>query len=269
MTHSVRTLERGLGANEAQLAAFFQIIGEAHVPPEQQPTRLIEIAAQWRELRPQVAIEQGDAPEVAQLKDGARAALDAGLPQEADDVLAQVEAAQDTVLNWQQREAERQQMERAATAAQRGGVALTCLRYLEAAQHFAAATERVAPGRDDQELACLDQKALALHRLGMEFGDKTALVDATARCRALLDRRDRERVPLDWAMTQNNLGTALQMLGERESGTARLEEAVAAYRAALEVFRGAGADFHIAVTEGNLARAEAVLAKRRASGLAE
>jgi hypothetical protein len=27
-------------------------------------------------------------------------------------------------------------------------------------------------------------------------------------------------------MTQNNLGTALQSLGERESGTARLEEAV-------------------------------------------
>jgi tetratricopeptide (TPR) repeat protein len=41
-------------------------------------------------------------------------------------------------------------------------------------------------------------------------------------------------VPLDWAMTQNNLGNALGTLGERESGTARLEEAVAAYRLALE-----------------------------------
>jgi hypothetical protein len=44
----------------------------------------------------------------------------------------------------------------------------------------------------------------------------------------------RERVPLQWAGTQMNLGTALQTLGERESGTARLEEAVAAYRSALE-----------------------------------
>ena len=34
----------------------------------------------------------------------------------------------------------------------------------------------------------------------------------------------RERVPLDWAMTQNNLGNALRVLGERESGTARLDE---------------------------------------------
>jgi hypothetical protein len=36
----------------------------------------------------------------------------------------------------------------------------------------------------------------------------------------------------DWAATQNNLGIALATLGERESGG--LDEAVAAYRAALE-----------------------------------
>ena len=34
--------------------------------------------------------------------------------------------------------------------------------------------------------------------------------------------------------TQNNLGNALGVLGERESGTARLDEAVAAYREALK-----------------------------------
>jgi hypothetical protein len=44
----------------------------------------------------------------------------------------------------------------------------------------------------------------------------------TARLRAALEERTRERVPLDWAMTQNNLGLALQALGERESGTARV-----------------------------------------------
>ena len=41
-------------------------------------------------------------------------------------------------------------------------------------------------------------------------------------------------MPLDWAMTQNNLGNALCTLGERESRTAKLEEAVAAYREALK-----------------------------------
>ena len=35
-------------------------------------------------------------------------------------------------------------------------------------------------------------------------------------------------------MTQMNLGNALEVLGERESGTAHLEQAVAAYRLALQ-----------------------------------
>ncbi|MEZ5823348.1 MAG: hypothetical protein R3C97_00940 [Geminicoccaceae bacterium] len=54
---------------------------------------------------------------------------------------------------------------------------------------------------------------------------------------ALLERT-RERVPLEWAMTQNNRGIALATLGERESGTERLEQAVEAYdRALLEYTR--------------------------------
>jgi hypothetical protein len=36
-------------------------------------------------------------------------------------------------------------------------------------------------------------------------------------------------------MTQNNLGTALRTLGEREGGTGRLEEAVAAWNVCLTV----------------------------------
>ena len=41
--------------------------------------------------------------------------------------------------------------------------------------------------------------------------------------RAALLEYTRDRVPLNWATTQNNLGIALQTLGARESGIARLE----------------------------------------------
>src|SRR5258708_5613357 len=44
----------------------------------------------------------------------------------------------------------------------------------------------------------------------------------------------RARAPIEWARNQNNLGFALGVLGERESGTARLEEAIAAFRDALQ-----------------------------------
>jgi len=43
-------------------------------------------------------------------------------------------------------------------------------------------------------------------------------------------------VPLDWPATQYNLGLALSSLGERESGTEKLTEAVAAYREALKEY---------------------------------
>ena len=52
--------------------------------------------------------------------------------------------------------------------------------------------------------------------------------------RRLAELRPRNAFPCDWAATQHNLGNALQTLGEWESGTARLTEAVAAYREALK-----------------------------------
>ena len=79
----------------------------------------------------------------------------------------------------------------------------------------------------------------------------------------------RERVPLQWATTQNNLGAALRTLGERESGTERLEQAVAALRGALEVFRKAGASYYVGIAEASLARSEALLGERRGRGAAE
>ncbi len=60
------------------------------------------------------------------------------------------------------------------------------------------------------------------------------LEEAIAAYRAALEELTRERVPLDWAAMQNNLGYALAKLGERENSTARLEEAVAVTRSALQ-----------------------------------
>ena len=57
------------------------------------------------------------------------------------------------------------------------------------------------------------------------------------------------------ATTQSNLGNALQILGEREEGTERLEAAVAAYNAALEVFTRGDQPFRWAATQSNLGNA--------------
>ena len=70
--------------------------------------------------------------------------------------------------------------------------------------------------------------------------------------RLALQELTRERVPLEWARTQMNLGNALVRLGEREAGTARLEEAVAAFRLALEEMTRERVPLDWAMTQMNL-----------------
>ena len=95
----------------------------------------------------------------------------------------------------------------------------------------------------------------ALQTLGKRESGTERLEQAVAAYRAAIEELTRERVPLDWAMTQNNLGAALQTLGGRESGTERLEQAVAAYRAALEEYTRERVPLRWAATQNNLGAA--------------
>ena len=165
-------------------------------------------------------------PEIARLKQDARSALDAGDLQRADDLLRQVLAEEDRAI-------EQRRLEAAATAAQRGEIAMTRLRYSEAAGHFAGAAARVPEDHGAVRFGYLHAEADALYRQGEEFGDNAALQSAIERCRTLLSLRPREEAPLDWAMTQNNLGVALWTQGTRttgETGTQLLADAASAYR---------------------------------------
>jgi tetratricopeptide (TPR) repeat protein len=75
--------------------------------------------------------------------------------------------------------------------------------------------------------------ALTLQTFGARESGTQRLNDAVTAYQNALLEFTRERVPLDWAMTQNNLGNALQELGARESGTQRLNDAVTAFQNAL------------------------------------
>jgi tetratricopeptide (TPR) repeat protein len=239
------------------IARFFTILGEADVPPEHLTDRLVEIAGRYQELLAQLKVASGDDPEVVRLKAEAEAALARGDLDRADVLLQELEGVQE-------RAADRQAMELAATKAQRAGLALTRLRYAEAASLFAEAAGRMPPGHEEERLGYLEQEAEALYRQGDERGDNAALMAAVERYRILARLRPRERVPLDWARTQNNLGNALQTLGAREAGTARLEEAVQAYRAALEEWTRERVPLDWALTQNNLGNALWTLGAREA-----
>jgi tetratricopeptide (TPR) repeat protein len=115
---------------------------------------------------------------------------------------------------------------------------------------------------DDDRGATQNSLGIALKALGAREGGTARLKEAVQAYRSALEKRARERAPLDWAWTQNNLGNALRMLGERESGTAQLEEAVEAYRAALEERRRETVPLAWAATQMNLGVALRVLGER-------
>jgi hypothetical protein len=78
-----------------------------------------------------------------------------------------------------------------------------------------------------------------------------------------LKGRTRERVPLEWAMTQSNLGHVFESLGKQEEGTEKLKGTVTIYKAVLEVFEAAQVSYYVKIAEDNLRRAEALLLERQ------
>jgi tetratricopeptide (TPR) repeat protein len=106
--------------------------------------------------------------------------------------------------------------------------------------------------------------AYALRVYGDQSGTSQPLEEAIGDLEEALKERTRERVPLDWAATQNDLGIALERLGEREAGTARLEAAVAAYQEALKERTRERVPLDWAATQYNLGSALYELGLREA-----
>jgi hypothetical protein len=231
---TIAGLKKELDINERQISAALNILGEKDIPPERLAAKLVEIAERFKALQAAGAPQPGDAPEVAQLKREANKAIHDGNLVRADDLLVNLERAQQAALGREQELFNRHALDLAETWGQRGDLALAGLHYLDAAGHFAAAAAHVPREYDDQRLTYLDKEANALSREGDEGVDNEALGTAIEGYRSSLALRLRDRVPLDWARTQNNLGNVLAILGERESGTGRLEQAVTAFNEALK-----------------------------------
>jgi tetratricopeptide (TPR) repeat protein len=98
--------------------------------------------------------------------------------------------------------------------------------------------------------------------LGERESGTARLKDAVAAFLSALEENTRDRVPLEWAGTQNNLGFTLWRLGERETGTSRLEAAVVAYHAALEEHTRERVPMEWARTQANLGLALTTLGER-------
>jgi hypothetical protein len=139
---TIDDLKNKLGVNENALKAFFATLGEKDVPTEQLVRKLVEIAGSYKDALARAAPNPNDPPDIAKVKDAVKAALEAGQFDGADQLLAQLEKLEDAAVASRQ-------LERASTSTQRGQLAMSQLRYRDAARHFAEAARHVPADRTD------------------------------------------------------------------------------------------------------------------------
>jgi tetratricopeptide (TPR) repeat protein len=264
-------LSKRLGVTENAVLTLLHVLDEEDVPLERLPQKLGEIANQYKKLQAQLAALNPQNPLARSLAEQAETEIKAGRFEKAHQLLRQVTQAgiaaaqQARELRRKAEVAEDEQLIQAAAASSaEGDLSMTELHYLQAADLFKEAANLVPPGNtyEDKRIDYLRREAGALYQQGDEFGDSSVLRSAIERYRRLLELQPRERVPLEWATTQNDLGNALWTLGVRESGSARLEEAVVAYHDALKERTRERVPLQWATTQNNLGNALAALGVR-------
>jgi len=213
-----------LGFSSAAVGEFFRILGEQNVSEEKIPLRLVEIATHFAQTRDELAALEPDDPHAADLLHLAQIALEGGRLTEADALVGQA------------KEAEFAAIRQASEVEQKAR---------EAKDRHSLNAARLAAGQGSIAMTQL-RCGVAL----ASFKQATSLVppgypDKTA----------------DYVQLQAD---ALLMLAKRESGSARLEEAVAAYREALRGRTSERVPEKWAVTQNNLGNALWDLSDREA-----
>src|SRR5215468_2517298 len=187
---NIALFKEKLDLNERQVRVALGILGENDIPPERLAAKLVEIAERFKALQETAAAQPGDDPKIAALKTDAQKAIDAGELAKADAFLADVEMEQRRALD-------RFAVNAAETSARRGEIALTRLRYAEAATHFANAAAVFPPksAHEEKRISYLEKEENALFQQGDAFGDNGALLSAIERYKRLVDLVHRKRAP--------------------------------------------------------------------------
>ncbi len=171
-------------------------------------------------------------------------------------------AVDDALRELARREAEqRDAMRRSRTALLEAGIEQDTLRRDAAAvaRRIEALVAVAQPGERPAWTPAFRQRRDALYEEGRDKGINFSLEIAAALARCMLDTaRDSD----ERGEAGNLLGIASQELGARESGTARLEQAVAAYQAVLLESTRERGPMNWAITQNNLGNALMRLGER-------
>ncbi len=237
-------------ADAASLAALLAVIEHKAVPRAQIPSLLAQAYQRLATLRQTITA----APELVPALEQIHSALSAGdqfsLPRATEAFASAQSQCQDQhAVAWM-------------LAGQAQLAALSC-EHRRAAELWAQAA--ATPGLTAAEQWHYQlERATALQDQGRDFMDNSALDEAVVLLETtVLPLVARDQRPLDWARTQNRLGVILGILGRRQRGTVRLEQAVAAFDDALASCEREQMPLDWAEIHNNLGNALGVLGQRQ------
>jgi hypothetical protein len=154
LEQQVETLSAEIGVRKSVVENFLRLLGEAEIPVDDLGAKLEEIARRHLDLLERWSLlEEDDDPAIRKLTDAAKAAIDAGDYDRADQLLAEAEG-QDLAAARQAQElaaqataaANRRFLSAAAKRSKRGELRLIQFDYEGAARHFQEAADLVPPG---------------------------------------------------------------------------------------------------------------------------
>ncbi len=202
---------REKGVEVAPLRAVLVKLGEKGAPEEDIPKRLDSAGDELIKLRAENEQLRRGPPALAAIAEEVQAFIDKGEFDDARRALARGRTASRALRI----DASRYE---AAFLAQEARVDDLQLAYRAAAAKYAEAASLVAPFDTEQQWRFLLDQA---HELSKGETNSATMPRWPMRSTSIAGASLSRCVPLDWAMTQNQLGAALLRLGERESGTGR------------------------------------------------
>ena len=201
----LRQIEETRGAHDLTLqaiAGFFRDVGETPLAAADYPRQFAAFAERYRALLAE-AERRTNLPAAFEAERGRAAeAIRAGALDEADGILRALGARLAAWRREQQEMLEQAARDEASVLAERAGIAGARLRYFDAAALQEEAAELMAFDVEAAWRHTMDG-ASALYNQGQELGDNAALAQAIVTFGRALALTPRERVPLDWAGTQN------------------------------------------------------------------
>ena len=206
--------------------------GLADIEPEAVPRAFEELARRFAAMRDALQQHSNQDPKITALRQQASEALTAADLDTAERLLATIRERQRALTERRRHAADEARADFLAALEEEAG---TCTYQAEAALlrfDVAAAAQFCKDGSlvfAEAPAQTRWRYTLGAATLLREFGNRTGRNDALLASIDLyelaLGHADHNRASLEWATTQNCLGNALRVLGERENGSARLEAA--------------------------------------------